>query len=86
MKKKAQSILEYAVLIGVVSLALVAMYQYIYRAMNAKLKEVQNEFYPQSRLEAPRSGAGAGVGSGRGVSPGTGSGSTQGGGSGAGAQ
>ena len=50
MRKRAQSILEYAVLISVVSIALMAMQQYVYRAMNAKLKEVQDEVYEQPRL------------------------------------
>ena len=41
--RKAQSILEYALLIIVVTSALLAMYPYMRRAVNAKLKHVQIE-------------------------------------------
>lgn len=51
-KNKAQSILEYTVLVAVVSAALIAMSQYVYRAMNARLKQVQDEIY-----ESPDPGA-----------------------------
>ncbi|MCF7916271.1 MAG: hypothetical protein K9L61_00645 [Candidatus Omnitrophica bacterium] len=41
--QKAQSILEYALLIIVVSAALMAMNTYVKRALNARLKQVQVE-------------------------------------------
>jgi len=40
---KAQSIMEYAVLIGVVSAALIAMSLYVRRAIQANLKTVENQ-------------------------------------------
>lgn len=45
----AQSILEYALLFGVISMALIAMSVYVQRSMNARLKTVQQEFYESSR-------------------------------------
>ncbi len=39
----AQSLLEYVTLIAVITAALVAMYPYIQRAMNARLKQIQVE-------------------------------------------
>lgn len=47
--KKAQSFLEYVMLIIVVSAALIAMYQYMQRSVNAKLKEVQMELNESRR-------------------------------------
>lgn len=41
--KKAQSILEYVMLIMMVSAALIAMYPYMRRAVNARLKQIQVE-------------------------------------------
>jgi ABC-type Fe3+ transport system permease subunit len=41
--KKAQSFLEYVTLILVVSGALVAMYTYMQRSVNARLKQIQVE-------------------------------------------
>ena len=41
--KKAQSFMEYAMLILVIAAALMAMQQYIQRAMNARLRQVQVE-------------------------------------------
>jgi Flp pilus assembly pilin Flp len=41
--RKAQSILEYTLLVVVVSAALMAMHKYINRALNARLKQVQLE-------------------------------------------
>jgi len=49
IKKRAQSILEYAVLIIVVSSALMVMQKYVRRAMNARLKQVQEELNEASR-------------------------------------
>lgn len=37
--------IEYSVLIGVTAMALAAMSQYVYRAINARLKQVQEEIY-----------------------------------------
>lgn len=35
--------LEYGVLVAVVAAAFIAMFQYVYRGMNARLKQVQDE-------------------------------------------
>lgn len=48
-QNKAQSFLEYVMLIVVVSAALIAMYQYMQRSVNAKLKEVQLELNESRR-------------------------------------
>lgn len=41
--KRAQSFLEYTMLILVISAALIAMQQYMQRSINARLKQVQQE-------------------------------------------
>ncbi len=43
MNRKAQNFIEYAALIMVISVALVAMNVYIQRAMNARLAQVRAE-------------------------------------------
>lgn len=48
-KRKGQSILEYALLVAIVSAALLAMNTYVQRAMNARLKTIQEELYESSR-------------------------------------
>lgn len=47
--KRAQSFLEYAMLIIIVSAALIAMQQYIQRSINARLKQVQQELDESKR-------------------------------------
>jgi len=47
MRKRGQSVLEYAILVTVVAAALIAMQQYVYRSMNSKLKDVQDELSDQ---------------------------------------
>ncbi len=47
--RRAQNFLEYAMLIIVISAALIAMYQYIQRAMNARLRQVQVELDESKR-------------------------------------
>ena len=47
--KIAQSVGEYALLISVISAALIAMHTYIQRSMNAKLKVIQQELYESTR-------------------------------------
>ena len=42
-KRKAQSVLEYTMLIIIVAAALAAMTTYIMRSMNARLKQAQDE-------------------------------------------
>ena len=54
MKTRGQSIIEYTVLIAVIAAAFIAMHQYIYRSMNARLKQVQDEVY-----ESPAPGVGS---------------------------
>jgi len=49
MNSKAQSFLEYAFLITVISAALTAMYTYMNRAMNARLKQAQVELNERYR-------------------------------------
>ncbi|MCF7887490.1 MAG: hypothetical protein K9L71_03660 [Candidatus Omnitrophica bacterium] len=49
LTKKGQSILEYSLLIMVIAAALMAMQKYIRRAMNARLKQVQEELDESSR-------------------------------------
>jgi len=49
VNSKAQSFLEYAFLITVISAALTAMYTYINRAMNARLKQAQVELNERYR-------------------------------------
>ncbi|MCK4912878.1 MAG: hypothetical protein KAS05_04050 [Candidatus Omnitrophica bacterium] len=43
MNRKAQNFIEYAALIMIISVALVAMKVYIQRAMNARLAQVRAE-------------------------------------------
>lgn len=47
--KRAQNFLEYAMLIMVISAALIAMHQYIQRSVNARLKQVQQELNESKR-------------------------------------
>lgn len=47
--KKAQSFLEYAMLIMVISAALLAMFTYMQRSVNARLKEIQLELDESKR-------------------------------------
>jgi hypothetical protein len=47
--KKAQSFLEYTMLILVISAALIAMQVYMQRAVNARLKQVQVELNESRR-------------------------------------
>jgi Flp pilus assembly pilin Flp len=48
-KRKTQSILEYALLVMVIAAALMAMQKYVRRALNARLKQVQEELDESSR-------------------------------------
>lgn len=48
-ENKAQNFLEYVTLIIVISTALVAMYQYIQRSINARLEQVQAELNESRR-------------------------------------
>lgn len=41
--KKAQSIIEYVLLFAIVAVAVTVTYKYVYRSMNARLKQVQEE-------------------------------------------
>ena len=42
-KKKAQSILEYVLLFSIVAAAATLSYKYIYRSMNARLIQIQDQ-------------------------------------------
>lgn len=55
MKNKGQSIVEYGMLVAVVAGAILAMSQYVYRAINARLKQVQEEVYesPEPGVSIP---------------------------------
>lgn len=48
--KRAQSFIEYATLIAIISTALIAMYPYMRRAVNARLKQVQQELNETKRV------------------------------------
>jgi len=41
--KKAQSIIEYVMLFVIIAAAITLTYKYVYRSMNARLKQVQEE-------------------------------------------
>lgn len=43
ISKKAQSIVEYVLLFAIVAVAVTFTYKYVYRSMNARLKQVQEE-------------------------------------------
>ena len=47
MKKVAQSILEYVVVMSLVAAAVVAMQTYFKRAVQARLEEVKEEYVPK---------------------------------------
>jgi Flp pilus assembly pilin Flp len=49
IRKKAQSLLEYATLIAIIAAAISAMYVYMQRSVNARLKQVQTELDESSR-------------------------------------
>lgn len=49
LNKRAQSFLEYVMLIAVITAALLAMYPYLRRAMNARLKQIQVELDESKR-------------------------------------
>ncbi len=49
VRVKGQSFLEYAMLIGIVSVALIAMFTYMQRSVNARLKQVQVELDESKR-------------------------------------
>lgn len=49
LHKKAQSFLEYTMLVIIVSLSILAMQVYIQRALNARLKQVQVELDESKR-------------------------------------
>ncbi len=41
--RKAQSIIEYVMLFVIIATAITLTYKYVYRSMNARLKQVQEE-------------------------------------------
>ena len=47
--KKAQNFLEYAMLILILSAALMAMNKYVYRSIQARLKQVQTDLNAAKR-------------------------------------
>ncbi|MFQ5680503.1 MAG: hypothetical protein ACE5GG_00385 [Candidatus Omnitrophota bacterium] len=46
-RNRAQSVLEYALMVTVISMAITAMYTYFQRAMNARLEDIRQEFTPR---------------------------------------
>jgi Flp pilus assembly pilin Flp len=46
---KAQSLLEYATMIVIITAALTAMYVYMQRSVNARFKQLQTELYESKR-------------------------------------
>ena len=47
MKIRAQSILEYVVIVMVVTAAIIAMQVYFRRSVNARLEEIKQEYVPK---------------------------------------
>ncbi len=47
--RKAQSTIEYAMLVIIISSAIIAMQYYIQRSMNARLKQIQEELNESAR-------------------------------------
>ena len=47
MRNKAQSILEYIVLVSVIAAAILAMQTYFRRSVNARLEEIKQEYVPK---------------------------------------
>jgi Flp pilus assembly pilin Flp len=47
VRNKAQSIIEYVIIISVVAAAVVAMQTYFKRAVNARLEEIKQEYVPK---------------------------------------
>lgn len=49
--KKAQSIIEYAMIFAIVAAAIAITHKYMYRSINARLKQVQEElsYKPQNQ-------------------------------------
>jgi Flp pilus assembly pilin Flp len=41
--RRGQSLIEYATLLAIISMALIAMYPYMQRSINARLKQAQAE-------------------------------------------
>ena len=52
LNRKAQSTLEYAILIGVVAAACAAMATYMHRAVQANLKVVEEQINAEANSEA----------------------------------
>jgi hypothetical protein len=48
VRSRAQSILEYVIIMGVVAAAVVAMQVYFRRAVNARLEEIKQEYVPRA--------------------------------------
>lgn len=55
-RNRGQSVLEYAVLVGVVATAFMTMSQYVNRAVSARLKQVQEEIIeePEPGVTVPK--------------------------------
>ena len=47
MRNRAQSILEYVIIMSVVAAAVVAMQTYFKMAVNARLEEIKEEYVPK---------------------------------------
>jgi len=48
VRDRAQSILEYVIIMSVVAAAVVAMQVYFRRAVNARLEEIKQEYVPKT--------------------------------------
>ncbi len=44
LNRKGQSILEYAVVVGIVAIAMIAMSTYVFRSVQATQEEIQREY------------------------------------------
>lgn len=52
MRNRAQSVLEYVIIISVIAAAIVAMQIYFRRAVNARLEEIKQEYVPKNATGA----------------------------------
>ncbi|MBU0504001.1 MAG: hypothetical protein ABH882_02065 [Candidatus Omnitrophota bacterium] len=47
--RSGQSILEYGILVAVISAAVVAMFVYFQRSVNSRLEDLRQEYSPQAK-------------------------------------
>jgi Flp pilus assembly pilin Flp len=47
--RSGQSVLEYSILIAVISAAVIAMFVYFQRSVNSRLEDLRQEYSPQAK-------------------------------------